>query len=80
MLSQLKTGKIRVGAKQSAKAVKDGEVRLAFIAEDADPMLTGPFLSLCAQHGVEMEPVPTMAELGLACGIEVGASIAVLLH
>ena len=77
MLSQLKTGKIRVGAKQSAKAVKAGNARLAFVSEDADPMLTEQFARLCADAGVEIIRVPTMAELGKACGIEVGAAIAV---
>ena len=79
MLSQLKTGHIMVGAKQSAKAVKENEVRMAFAAENADPMITGPFIDLCAERGVMVERVPTMEELGAACGIEVGAAIAVLL-
>ena len=71
MVSELKSAKKVIGAKQVARALKNGSVRLVFLAKDADPRVTEPVALLCRENGVEIEPVETMAELGEACGIEV---------
>ena len=68
-----------VGIKQLRKALKDGKVLRAYAAENADPRLTDPLAEECESLGVELIFVPTMAELGKACGISVGAAVAVLL-
>ena len=52
---------------------------LVFLAEDADPRITGPVETLCRENGVETESVPTMTELGAACGISVGSAVAAIL-
>ena len=79
MLEQLNTQPKVVGIKQLRKSLKDGLVSKAFAAENADPSLTEPIAEACRESGVELVWVPTMAELGQACGISVGASAAGLL-
>ncbi|SMC47000.1 ribosomal L7Ae/L30e/S12e/Gadd45 family protein [Papillibacter cinnamivorans] len=79
MLSLLSTGKKVIGIKQSRKAIREGAAERAFLAQDADPEIRETMGELCQQHGVPAEAVPTMLELGRACGIEVGAAAAVLL-
>ncbi len=79
MLTELASSKPIVGIKQSKKAVSDGTAQSAFVALDADPDVTGPFRELCLKHGVILVEVDTMEELGRACGINVGAAVAVLL-
>ncbi len=79
MLAELNTTNKIVGIKQLRKALGEGRARKVFIAEDADPKLTGPIADQCRQSGVETEFVPAMQELGKACGIEVGAAVAALL-
>ena len=80
MLEDLRLGKKVVGIKQLRRAVQQGSVRQVFLAEDADPMLTDPIRRMCEETGVSVAEVPTMAELGKACGISVKASAAGLLH
>lgn len=80
MLEDLKAQKNKVvGVKQSTKAVESGRAKRAYIAEEASPSVTEPFLKLCEQRGVPCERVDTLKNLGKACGISVGASVAVLL-
>ena len=79
MLTTLKDADVRVGIKQSKKEVEAGNVQTAFVAEDADPHVTEPFVRLCAQKAVEVVYVGSMAELGHAAGIHVGAAVAVKL-
>ncbi len=79
MLSELKNSPRVVGVKQLRKAVGRGEIRRVFLAEDADPALTDPIAALATDQAVPVVRVPSMKELGRACGIAVGASAAGLL-
>ena len=79
MLEQLNTQRKVVGIKQLRKSLKEGRILRAFAAENADPRLTDPLAEECESLGVELIWVPTMAELGKACGISVGAAAAGLL-
>ena len=80
MLEQLNTQRKVVGIKQLRKSLKDGLVTMVFVAQNADPGLTEPLKAECDRSGVELVWVPTMAELGKACGISVGASAAGILR
>ncbi|MCI7473754.1 MAG: ribosomal L7Ae/L30e/S12e/Gadd45 family protein [Clostridiales bacterium] len=80
MLTQLKQGAKVVGVKQTRRAIDDGRAARVFLAQDADPALTGPVETLCAEKGVPVEKVAQMKELGSACGIAVGSAVAALLH
>lgn len=79
MLDELKTQRKVVGVKQLRKSLKSGQVIRVFIAANADPRLTEPLEEECVRLGVELIVVPTMAELGKACGISVGAAAAGIL-
>jgi large subunit ribosomal protein L7A len=63
-----------IGAKQTIKAVDKGQVELVYLAEDADWRIVGPIRILCSNKGITIETIPTMSELGKACGIAVGAA------
>ena len=69
-----------VGAKQLKKALQKGTAQRVFLAEDADPALTEPIAELCRQYKVDCSWVATMAQLGNACGIDVGAAAAAILN
>ena len=76
MLENLKSGPKVVGVKQLKKALEEGTVTCAFLAQDADPYLTEPLERLCREKGTPCQWIPTMEELGRACAIDVGASAA----
>ena len=78
MLCELASAKPIVGIKQSKKAVSDGTAKCAYVARDADPQIVDPFSDLCKKTGIDVVYVDTMEELGHACGINVGAAVAVL--
>ena len=76
MLSQLTRSRVVVGSKQLRKALNAGRARLVFLARNADPAITEPLEARCRSNSVEYAWVPTMQELGQACGIDVGAAAA----
>ncbi len=78
MLTEFASSKPLVGIKQSRKAVNDGTAKSAYVARDADPGIVEPFAALCEEAGVGVVYVDTMDELGRACGINVGAAVAVI--
>jgi large subunit ribosomal protein L7A len=80
MLSELSVQKKVVGIKQSRRVISEGLAVKAFIAADAENRVRLPLLELCETTGVPVETVLNMHELGHACGIEVGAAIAVIIR
>ena len=71
------TGKqVIVGTKQLRKALQKGRAEYVFLAENADPYVTEPLEALCTANHIQFTWVPSMAELGRVCGIEVGAAAA----
>ena len=79
VLPDLTRGKVVVGSKQLRKALSKGSVRYVFLAENADPAVTEPIEAMCGQRNIQITWVPTMAELGRVCGIEVGAAAAAVI-
>ena len=79
MPDRLKNGKKLVGVKQSGRAVQDGRAEVCYFAGDAEGRLVEPLRGSCAERGVEVVEVGTMARLGELCGIDIGAAAAVLL-
>ena len=79
-LPDLRKSKLVVGSKQLKKAVTAGRVRCVFLAENADPAITEPIAGICSQQNIHITWVRTMAELGRACGIEVGAAAAAVVN
>lgn len=69
-----------VGVKQTQKALVKETARGVIVAMDASDHITGPVRALCGINQVPVETVPTMQELGKACGIHVGAAVAAVLE
>ena len=76
ILSQTAGRKMVAGAKQLRKAVENGRAKQVFLAGNADPAITEPIEAMCQQYHIECAWVPSMLDLGKACGIEVGAAAA----
>ena len=76
IMAEIRRDNVIVGAKQLKKALRSGRVVSAFLAADADPGVTEPIEALCIAQNVPLTWVKTMAELGKACGIDVGAAAA----
>ena len=76
MLSQLTHERVVVGSKQLRKALIAGRARLVLLARNADPAITEPIETMCRNQSVKYAWVPSMEELGHACGIDVGAAAA----
>ncbi len=72
----LREERIVVGAKQLRKALQSNRAQRVFLAENADPAITEPIAAVCAAKQIQVTWVSTMADLGRACGIEVGAAAA----
>ena len=70
---------LTIGAKQTKKAIEQGNATRVFVAEDADPRVIEPIIKLCKENGIAAERVDSMKKLGKACGIEVGAATAAIL-
>jgi large subunit ribosomal protein L7A len=68
-----------VGLKQTKKALKEGRASVVYIAEDAQTAVVAPIEELCREQGVEVIKAPSMAQLGAACNIEVGAATVAIL-
>ena len=79
MIQELNTPNKVVGAKQVRRALKDGRVARLYIAVDADPRLLQPLVQTTVNQQVPVQQVPSMKELGCACGIAVGSAVAALL-
>ena len=80
MLNELASSNKVAGVKQSRKAVRDGRAAKVFLACDADPAITEPLEQECTAHGVPVEWGSTLAELGRACRISVGAAVVAILR
>lgn len=68
-----------VGVKQATKAIKEGIATEAYYADGANSKIKNPFMKLCRKRKIPLVPVETEDELGRMCGIDVCASVAVLL-
>jgi large subunit ribosomal protein L7A len=73
-MAEIRQNNVVVGAKQFKKALRDDRALKAYLAENADPAVTEPIEMMCKEQQIPVIWVRTMKELGLACGIEVGAA------
>jgi len=78
-IDKLKTEKKVVGVNQSTEAIREGKAALVFIAADTDLSIKEKLLNLCKKKGAAVTMVKTRRELGTACGIDLGACVAVIL-
>ncbi|WP_172257399.1 ribosomal L7Ae/L30e/S12e/Gadd45 family protein [Saccharibacillus deserti] len=75
----LQDAHVRIGTKQTVRAVELGEASEVYVAMDAEQRMIAKITSLCSKTGVKITEVETMRELGKACGIEVGAAMVAVL-
>lgn len=80
MLSELRAAHKVIGVKQSKKAIRDGLAAEVYVALDAERRVTGPIYELCSETGTKVNEITTMAELGDAVGIDVGAAVVTVLQ
>lgn len=78
MTEELSRDRRVVGAKETRRAIAGGRAVKVFLASDADPALTGPIARQAEEAGLPVDASLTMARLGAACGIAVGAGVAAL--
>ena len=79
MLTELASQEKVIGVKQSRKAIREGRAGLVYLACDADPAITAPLAESCREAGIPVETAYTMAQLGHASRITVGASVVAVL-
>ena len=75
MITELASQDKVVGVKQSRRAIREGRAKRVYLAVDADPAITDPVAVGCKEAGIPVETGHTMAQLGQACRITVGASV-----
>ena len=79
MLSELRTAHKVIGVKQSKKAIRDGAAAEVYVALDAEKRVVGPIYELCSETNTRITEITTLAELGDAAGIAVGAAVVTVL-
>ena len=67
------------GVKQTRKAIREGRASEVYLACDAAPAITEPVAESCAASGIPVNMEHTLAQLGHACRITVGASVVAVL-
>lgn len=78
-MEKLKTPYKVVGIKQTKAAIRDGKAMTIYIADEADFSVISGVVELCRGAGIEPVRVPTLKELGRACGIDVPCAAAAVL-
>ena len=68
-----------VGTKQVLRALDEGRIARAYVAQDADLLLTKRVVDRCYDMDIPCTQVKSMEKLGRACGIDVKAAAAGLL-
>lgn len=63
-----------VGSKQVSRGLSEGTIRCVIVAEDAELALRRKVAAAAESAGVPILYAPSMAWLGRAAGIEVGAA------
>lgn len=79
MFSETDRENMQIGYKQTMRAIAEADVEKVFLAGDCDEKISVPVEKAASEKNVQVLYIPTMKELGSMCGIEVGASCAVVL-
>lgn len=79
MISEAEKQRLQVGCKQAVKALNENKVQKVFLSDDCESKIKAPIEELASKNNTQVFYVPTMKELGNMCGIDVGASCAVIL-
>ncbi|MHB8927281.1 MAG: ribosomal L7Ae/L30e/S12e/Gadd45 family protein [Bacillota bacterium] len=80
-LEQLRKARTKtIGTKQTLKAIDKGKAKTVFVALDADEKVVREVLWGCQEKSIPVVRAESMAVLGKACGIEVGAASAAIVE
>ncbi|MCD5413383.1 MAG: ribosomal L7Ae/L30e/S12e/Gadd45 family protein [Clostridiales bacterium] len=74
MLEILKHEKKTIGIKETSKAMKQGKIRVLYIADDLDNHLKKQIEDVAKDIKLEVVRIESKRKLGVACGIDVSAS------
>lgn len=72
-------GHLIIGLKQTFKHLKNGKGELLYAAKDVENNLLEQVINLANERTLDIVYIDTMKELGKLCGIDVGASVALVL-
>lgn len=76
MLQKLANGEKVVGTRSLLRAMKEGQVRIAYIGQDADLFIRRKVEDACREANVALVEVNSMEELGRICESPVPAAAA----
>ena len=76
MPERLANGERVVGTRSLLKAISKGEIRVAYIGQDADLFIVRQVEEACRNANIQLIRVNTMAELGRLCKSPVPAASA----
>lgn len=79
LLELKEKNKLKVGTKQSARALNEGIAETIFVAKDCEQHVIRSIVDSAKQKNIQIVYVESMKKLGKACGIDVGAATAVIL-
>ena len=68
-----------VGTKEVLRALKAGTAACVYVASDVDTFLYQKVTRACAEANVPVRKVPSMNELGRACGLTIACAAAAML-
>lgn len=80
MLYPIKDTPKVVGTKQTLKYLGQDNVKVVFVAKDADDRVTSQVVELAKAKNVEIAYVDTMHELGKQCNVEVKTAVAAIIE
>ena len=79
MTLDLSTCRKVAGIKQTMRALREHRAEKLYIACDADPIVLGAIETMAQQQALPADRSATMAQLGQAAGIAVGAAVIAVL-
>ncbi|GMQ58034.1 50S ribosomal protein L7ae-like protein [Vallitalea sediminicola] len=78
-MHRLKTNSKVIGMKQTLKALENEEVKVLYVAKDAQDKVTIRAIELAKSQEVPVVYIDTMEELGSVCDVEVKTATAALI-
>lgn len=78
-MHRLKTNSKVIGMKQTLKALENEEVKVLYVAKDAQGKVTIRAIELAKSQEVPVVYIDTMEELGSVCDVEVKTATAALI-
>mgnify|MGYP001269038790 CR=1 FL=1 len=76
MLEKLRRGDKVVGSRRLLKAIEADEIAMAYVALDADLLVTKKVIELARQKGLPVVEIDSMKALGEAAGVQVPTAAA----